>query len=245
MGISLATAPSSTSSSASAPAASASSSAKTISTQAEEYRAPAKPQLVLALRKGNKPVPGQVYLRGPNPQQLSIFTHASPLSIPEGPQLLEIAPEEGLAKLLNVDLAPGQKQTLTLDIESEPAEPAVRLLNQRILFAEPLAFALNKAELTLRGEAQLRALADLLVRNHIQTIRIESHVEAQKTQALAVQLSAERSKAVVEALAKLGIEEKRLEVLNWGDAKPVAPNTIRKGRLLNRRMDFVVVDRWD
>jgi len=206
-----------------------------------------QPQLGLVLKQDNKLLSGKVYVRGPNPQSFDISAHApSTFHIPEGPQLLEILPDEGFARVKKVNVATGQKQTLTLDIESAPAEIPVRLVNQRILFAEPLAFTPNKpAELSNYGQTQLRALVDLLLRNHIRKIRVESHVELQKTGTPAMQLSAQRSQTVVDALAKLGVEPERIEVLNWGDSKPVAPNTVRKGRLLNRRMDFVVLERWE
>ncbi|MCL2011597.1 MAG: OmpA family protein [Cystobacterineae bacterium] len=204
---------------------------------------PSSAQLVLSLRRGNKFVLGQVLLRGPSPQSFPLET-ASVFNIPAGPQLLELIPQEGLAKILNVHFSPGQKQTLSLDIEAAPAAPHVRLVNQRLVLAEPLAFASHKAELTARGQAQLRSLVDALIRNNIKSLRLESHVEAQKTEAHAMQLSAQRAQAVVDALARLGVDAERIEVLNWGDTKPVAPNTVSKGRLLNRRMDFVVLEKW-
>jgi len=159
--------------------------------------------------------------------------------------LLEILPNEGLAKIQKINLSPGQKQSLSIDIEPSPISPLVRLLNQRILFAEPLAFSTHKTELSPLGQTQLRNLVDLLVRNHIRSLRIESHVESQKTEAKAMQLSAQYSQIVIDALVKLGVDAERIEVLNLGDSRPIAPNTVRKGRLLNRRMDFVVLEKWE
>jgi outer membrane protein OmpA-like peptidoglycan-associated protein len=201
-------------------------------------------QLTLSLKRGSKATSGEAFLRKNN-QNFHLSTGNSPLTLPAGPQSLEILPKDGLAKIHHANLSPGKKQNLSLEIENSPASPLVRLANQRILFAEPLAFASNRTELTAYGQTQLRNLVDLLVRNHIRRLRIESHVEAQTTEARAIQFSAQRSKAVVEALAKLGVDMERIEVLNLGDARPVAPNTIRKGRLLNRRMDFVVLEKWE
>ena len=206
---------------------------------------PAQPQLVLALKRGNKLVHGHVHLRGPNPQHFYV-TEASPgLYVPPGPQLLEILPEEGLALVKKVDMDVDQTQAVMLNIEGAPAVAPVRLVNQRILFLEPLAFSPTKAELTPQGQAQLRSLVDLLLRNHIRKIRIESHVEAQKVEGTAMPFSAQRSQIVVEALVQMGVDTERMEVLNLGDSKPVAPNSFRRGRLLNRRMDFIVLEKWE
>lgn len=60
-----------------------------------------------------------------------------------------------------------------------------------------------------------------------------------------MQLSAQYSQIVIDALVKLGVDAERIEVLNLGDSRPIAPNTVRKGRLLNRRMDFVVLEKWE
>jgi outer membrane protein OmpA-like peptidoglycan-associated protein len=239
IGISLSTAPSS-----SVPMAQKVTSERQVATISAESPVP-PPQLVLALKRGDKFVPGQVYLRGPNPQSFRLTETTSALNIPPGPQLLEALPKEGLAKVKKVNLPPGQTQTLMLDIESAPTSPLVRLVNQRILFVEPLDFSSTKMELTSHGQAQLRGLVDLLLRNHIQKIRIESHVEAQRMEGVAMPLSAQRSQIVVDALVRLGIDVQRIEVLNLGDTKPVAPNTVRRGRMLNRRMDFVVLEKWE
>jgi outer membrane protein OmpA-like peptidoglycan-associated protein len=241
IGISLATAPSS-----SVPAPSTATRGQTSAAGLEEEPGePLPPQLVLALKRGNQFVPGQVYLRGPNPQRFYLAETTPSFNLPPGPQLLEILPAEGLAKVKKIHLSPGQAQTLVLDIESAPANAPVRRLPQRILFAEPLAFSLSKMELTPFGQAQLRSLVDLLLRNHIRKIRIESHVESQQIEGSAMPLSAQRSQMVVDALVELGIGPERMEVLNLGDTKPVAPNTVRRGRLLNRRMDFVVLEKWE
>jgi len=206
--------------------------------------APPPPQLLLALRRGHKLVSGQVHLRGPNPQSFLLSEEAPAFSIPPGPQVLEIIPEDGLAFVKKVNMAAEQTQAHLLRVEPSPASPAVRLVNQRLLLAEPLAFTPNSAELTPHGHAQLRSLVDFLIRHHIQRIRIESHVESQRAEGAAMQLSAQRSQIVVEALVGLGMDAARMEVLNAGDSRPVAPNTGR-GRQLNRRLDFFVVEKWE
>jgi len=218
------------------------------STRVEELpEPPALPKLVLALKQkqGGKLVPGQVHLRGPSPQSFQVSETTPTFNVPPGLHWLEILPAEGLAKIQKVNVESGQTLALMLDIESTPASPVLHFADQRIRFVEPLAFAPTKAELTAQGHEQLRNLVDLLVRNHIRKIRIESHVDSQRTEELAVQLSAQRSQAVVEQLVSLGMEAARLEVVNWGDSKPVAPNRVRSGRLLNRRVEFVVLEKWE
>ena len=241
-GISLATAPSS-----SVPVASQTTYEEYIPiAEPVEPSPPAQSQLIVALKRGNKFIQGQAYVRGPNPQSFQLTEATPSISLPPGPQAVELLPDEGLAFVKRVNLAPGQAQALILNVENTPpGAPPVRLVNQRILFGEPLAFSATKAELTPQGQMQMRNLVNLLIRNHIRKIRIESHVESQRMEGAAMLLSAQRAQVLVDALGGLGINPERIEVLNLGDSKPVAPNTVRAGRLLNRRIELFVVESWD
>lgn len=52
-----------------------------------------------------------------------------------------------------------------------------------------------------------------------------------------------RAASVVAYLAKAGIAPGRLQSRGFGESQPVAPNDTDKNRLLNRRVEFVILSR--
>jgi outer membrane protein OmpA-like peptidoglycan-associated protein len=55
-------------------------------------------------------------------------------------------------------------------------------------------------------------------------------------------LSQKRSQLLVDYLINRGVKAKRLVAKGYGASKPIASNLVEKGRKLNRRIDFTVID---
>ena len=51
-----------------------------------------------------------------------------------------------------------------------------------------------------------------------------------------------RARSVVQWLVEHGVEVKRLDAAGYGPTRPIADNRTAKGRQLNRRVDFRIVD---
>jgi flagellar motor protein MotB len=56
-------------------------------------------------------------------------------------------------------------------------------------------------------------------------------------------LSQKRSQLLVEYLISRGIANKRLVATGFGGSKPIAPNYLEKDRKLNRRIDFIIIEK--
>ena len=53
-------------------------------------------------------------------------------------------------------------------------------------------------------------------------------------------LSELRAKSVVDYLMRGGVDASKLKAVGYGQENPIAPNTTREGRQLNRRIEFLV-----
>ena len=82
-------------------------------------------------------------------------------------------------------------------------------------------------------------IAALLKGNPELQVSIEGHTDSTGTPQGNKALSDERAKAVLAAVAALGVDAARLSSVGWGQDKPVADNATEEGRAKNRRVEIV------
>ena len=104
-------------------------------------------------------------------------------------------------------------------------------------------FETAKTELLPKSQAELDRLAALLRDMPSMRIEIRGHTDSVDDDAFNQKLSDGRAASVVTYLTKAGIAANRLQSKGFGEAAPVAPNTDDKGRLQNRRVEFVILSR--
>lgn len=99
----------------------------------------------------------------------------------------------------------------------------------------------DTGQATIKPESQkiVGEIAALLKANSGLQVSIEGHTDNTGTPQGNKTLSDARAKAVVEAVAGLGVEAARMSAVGWGQDKPVADNTTEEGRAKNRRVEVV------
>ncbi|MDR3188152.1 MAG: OmpA family protein [Prevotellaceae bacterium] len=102
-------------------------------------------------------------------------------------------------------------------------------------------FAKGGTGLTPESSKYLEPLYRLLeMQPHIR-VRISGHTDNTGKPAVNLAISKERARSVVNFLVKKGINAARLESGGYGQTQPIAPNTTESGRIINRRVEFVVI----
>ncbi len=104
-------------------------------------------------------------------------------------------------------------------------------------------FDTAKTELLPESRAELDRLAALLREMPAMRIEIRGHTDSVDDDAANQKLSDGRSAAVVTYLATAGIAANRLQSKGFGESQPIAGNDTEKGRLQNRRVEFVILSR--
>lgn len=89
----------------------------------------------------------------------------------------------------------------------------------------------------------LQQVVDAVVRNNVKKITVEGHTDNRGDKATNQALSEARARAVSDYLVAQGVEQSRVDAVGFGDAKPIAPNLTARGRELNRRVEFIVVEK--
>ena len=149
-----------------------------------------------------------------------------------------------------VDLA-----RIDVDAEFEPGvmesvEVPVIELNTTVFKAEVgrtfvirnLFFDTDQHQLRPNSWIEIRNIAKFMNDYPLAKVELAGHTDNVGSEAYNMGLSERRAKAVVAALATLGVEEERMEIAWHGEEIPIASNRTAKGRLLNRRVEMTILE---
>jgi outer membrane protein OmpA-like peptidoglycan-associated protein len=193
-----------------------------------------------------KAVAATVSFQGPKSQELSTSESTSTpakMELPAGHYVVNVIAPGYLAQTREVQASSGATQELSFDLEPEPKKKLVELKDKRIELSQQVHFANGKAVILPDSGPLLAQVVDVIVRNGLKKVRIEGHTDNQGDPAVNQKLSEDRAKAVAASLTQAGINASRLEAVGFGETRPIAPNLTPRGRELNRRVEFVIVER--
>ncbi|TMH66236.1 MAG: hypothetical protein E6H57_13735 [Betaproteobacteria bacterium] len=121
------------------------------------------------------------------------------------------------------------------DIEGIEAVP------ERITMAMEMEFDTDRAELKPQYRTELRKVVNFMKANPHVTATVEGHTSDQGgTAAQSMKLSQQRAQSVVNAMADMGVERKRLVPEGFGQTRRFAYNTSVEGRQENRRVNIIL-----
>jgi outer membrane protein OmpA-like peptidoglycan-associated protein len=193
-----------------------------------------------------QPLPATVQFQGPSSQQVALpgdTTAAIAIELTPGKYTVEASAEGHLSQTREVTVTQDSPVSLQLELKPAPKKPLVEIKGNHLELSQAVHFAPGKARLLADSYPLLQQVVDTLVKHHIARVRIEGHTDNLGNAAFNQRLSAARAAAVADYLVSQGIERSRLETAGFGGSRPVAPNLTARGRELNRRVDFIVLER--
>jgi len=105
-------------------------------------------------------------------------------------------------------------------------------------------FDVNRATIKPESYALLDQVAGVLVENtKLSRVRVEGHTDARGSAAANRKLSTLRAQSVVAYLVGQGVAVERLEAVGFGPDRPLDPGRSPAAHDLNRRVEFVIVER--
>ena len=142
-----------------------------------------------------------------------------------------------------VDACPDKKGAPSSDPKRNGCPGLVVVESGQIVILKQVFFATNKDTILKLSYPVLDAVATALKAfPHIKKVRVEGHTDNQGKADYNTDLSDRRAKSVMAYLIVKGVEATRLDAKGYGPTKPIADNKTVKGRALNRRVDFLIVD---
>ena len=106
-----------------------------------------------------------------------------------------------------------------------------------------LEFDTGRATIKSSSYSVMIQIADIMNRYPDYNLSISGHTDNIGKESTNQKLSEQRAKACYNFLVKNGIKSNRLSSQGFGESRPIADNTLLKGRSLNRRVEFNLVPR--
>jgi outer membrane protein OmpA-like peptidoglycan-associated protein len=104
-------------------------------------------------------------------------------------------------------------------------------------------FKVGSARLETKSAPLLDALADIITRCPSLLIEVSGHTDSVGSEASNQRLSERRAVSVSNYLFAKGIKKARIVSVGYGETRPIAPNDTKRNKWLNRRIEFVVVNK--
>lgn len=198
----------------------------------------------ISAASGKKALKAQIALRGP--AELNVETvegAAKQIEVPAGTWSVSATADGYLSQTREVQIPAGGKMPLLFELIPAPKKMLVIFKGDKIEILQQVHFATGKATILADSYSLLQQVVDVIVRNNVKKVSVEGHTDNKGVKAANQQLSDERARAVVDYLVSQGVDPKRLEAVGYGDSKPIAPNLTARGRELNRRVEFIVLEK--
>jgi len=118
-----------------------------------------------------------------------------------------------------------------------------RIVYETVLSQDGVTFEFDKSELSGAAKQELTALVEFLKRETRNVvIAIEGHTDSTGPQVVNERIGLERARAVEQYLyEEHHIPLTKMDVISYGEERPVAPNTTTEGRAQNRRVVIKVM----
>jgi len=167
-------------------------------------------------------------------------------SVPVVPGLyaLRVDADQYLSKELQLTVADGRDNALSITLRSRPAVAGVTFKDGKFKLRQPISFKLVAKKPSAQLSAGMPLLLDEVVdvvANHpeIRLLRVEAHWDGSLSAEKAQALTDDQAKAVVKYLTDQGIAADRLVPAGMGAKKPLVPN-LGAGKAKNRRVELIV-----
>ena len=123
-------------------------------------------------------------------------------------------------------------------VDEDPEVAAMRERIEELLRTTRIQFRINTAELVPLSRQVLDEVIAVLKEAPDLQIEVQGHTDNTGSNAMNRRLSQARADAVRDYLISKGIKAENLTAVGYGPTRPVATNTTKEGRIMNRRVVF-------
>ncbi|MDP1829720.1 MAG: OmpA family protein [Archangium sp.] len=204
-----------------------------------------KAKFEVSATANKKPVKADIVFTGPAEAKLQTPEGAAPaeIELPAGTYTITASATGHLAQTRDVQVSPGGKLIVTFELVAAPKKVLVVFKGDKIEILQQVRFATGKSTILPESFNLLQQVVDAIIKNNVRRVKVEGHTDNRGGKAQNQVLSEDRARSVMDYLAAQGIDKVRMESVGYGDSKPIAPNLTARGRELNRRVEFIVLEK--
>ncbi len=204
-----------------------------------------KAKFEVSTTANKKPVKADIFFKGAVEAKAQTPEGNAPaeIELPAGTYTITATAPGFLAQTRDVQVQAGGKLVVTFELVAAPKKVLVIFKGDKIEILQQVRFATGKSTILPESFNLLQQVVDAIVTNNVRRVRVEGHTDNRGEKVANQTLSEDRARAVKEYLVAQGIDTVRLESLGYGDTKPIAPNLTARGRELNRRVEFIVLEK--
>jgi len=136
-----------------------------------------------------------------------------------------------------------KKEELKKLKEVKEIDPEVKMAKNGLKFImDDSFFKKDGFELLVNSVGTINKIADFLKKHPNRDVLIEGYMDNAKNSSFNIYLSLKRANMVADALKAQGINQDRIRVKAYGEAKPIASNMDEEGRAKNRRVEITILN---
>lgn len=135
-----------------------------------------------------------------------------------------------------------EKLCYTIEEMKELIRANEDIRGKKICAMQQVSFKFGSHELTAQDKVYLDEMVILMETNEMINIKVNGHTDNIGSEEANMNLSRERAKAVHDYLNSKGIDSSRLSYEFFGATRPIASNHTEEGRILNRRVEFEIIN---
>jgi len=157
---------------------------------------------------------------------------------------VEVAKRESLVCYtgkVELPVVQAEPQEFILQTPVEPKKEEHAKVEKPLMVRARIHFDFNKADIKKEYIPLLKEVVKILKENPNINLRVEGYTDDIGTKAYNQKLALRRAMAVKDFLVKEGIDPERIQVVGFGKERYIAENTTPIGRLINRRVEFIVI----
>lgn len=112
---------------------------------------------------------------------------------------------------------------------------------QGLMTYQPIVyFGFDQSILSEENTALVKHYAQVLMDNPEKTVKLEGHTDERGSPEYNLALGEKRAKAVAQVMMLFGVNEKRIEVISFGEEQPAALEHTEEAWTLNRRVEIKI-----